>query len=59
MRKTYFAKGEEVVARNIAGAIRAGFENVREAPVPERWKTLDNDRTRPARRRARRGDPSA
>ena len=46
VRKTYFAKGEEVVARNIA-AIRAGFENVREAPVPERWKTLDNDEPAP------------
>ena len=46
VRKTYFAKGEEVVARNIA-AIRAGFENVREAPVPERWKMLDNDEPAP------------
>jgi len=36
VRKTYFAKGDEVVARNVA-AIRAGIEHVQEVPVPESW----------------------
>ena len=37
VRKTYFAKGEEVVERNIA-AIHAGFEHVFEFAVPANWK---------------------
>ncbi|MBR6673763.1 MAG: pyruvate:ferredoxin (flavodoxin) oxidoreductase, partial [Mailhella sp.] len=36
VRKTYFAKGDEVVARNIA-AIRAGIDNLTEVAVPESW----------------------
>ena len=48
VRKTYFAKGEDVVARNIA-AIRAGFEHVVEVPVPDRWKTLEDDAPAPRR----------
>ena len=36
VRRTYFAKGDEVVARNVA-AIRAGIEHVREVAVPESW----------------------
>ena len=35
--KTYFAKGEEVVSRNLA-AIDAGSEGLCEIPVPEDWK---------------------
>ena len=38
-RKTYFAKGDEVVARNIA-AIEAGASEVVEIPVPESWASL-------------------
>ena len=38
-RKTYFAKGDEVVARNIA-AIEAGAAEVTEIPVPEAWAAL-------------------
>ena len=34
--KTYFAKGEEVVRRNLA-AIDAGIASVREVPVPAAW----------------------
>ena len=36
VRSTYYAKGDDVVARNIA-AIRAGIENLREVPVPASW----------------------
>ncbi|MBQ5728471.1 MAG: 4Fe-4S dicluster domain-containing protein, partial [Mailhella sp.] len=36
VRKTYFAKGDEVVARNIA-AIRAGIDNLQEIAIPESW----------------------
>lgn len=36
VHNTYFKKGEDVVARNVA-AIRAGIDNVREIPVPEHW----------------------
>ncbi len=35
-RKTYFAKGEEVVARNLA-AVDAGGKGLREIPVPDSW----------------------
>lgn len=35
-RKTYFAKGPEVVERNIA-AIQAGAEQVQILPVPSSW----------------------
>ncbi len=35
--KTYFAKGEDVVNRNLA-AIDAGSEGLREIEVPEAWK---------------------
>ena len=35
-RKTYFAKGEAVVAKNVA-AIDEGASLVREIPVPEHW----------------------
>ena len=38
-RKTYFAKGDEVVARNIA-AIEAGASEVVEIPVSESWASL-------------------
>ncbi len=38
-RKTYFAKGDEVVARNIA-AIEAGASEVVEIPVLESWASL-------------------
>ncbi|MBO4757433.1 MAG: pyruvate:ferredoxin (flavodoxin) oxidoreductase [Bacteroidales bacterium] len=38
-RKTYFAKGDEVVARNVA-AIEAGAAEVTEIPVPEAWAAL-------------------
>ncbi len=38
-RKTYFAKGDEVVARNIA-AIEAGASEVVEISVPESWASL-------------------
>ncbi len=38
-RKTYFAKGDEVVARNVA-AIEAGAAEVTEIPVPEAWSAL-------------------
>lgn len=36
VKKTYFSKGEDVVARNVA-AIRAGMEHVFEVPVPAAW----------------------
>ena len=35
--KTYFAKGEEVVAKNLA-AIDAGKDGLKEVAVPESWK---------------------
>jgi len=38
VRRTYFAKGDDVVARNVA-AIRAGIEHVQEVSVPEHWLT--------------------
>ncbi len=38
-RKSYFAKGDEVVARNVA-AIESGETEVREVPVPEAWVQL-------------------
>ena len=41
-RKTYFAKGEEVVAKNVA-AIETGASEVREIAVPESWKTLPDE----------------
>ncbi len=36
--KTYFAKGEEVVNRNLA-AVDAGSQGLRKIEVPEEWKT--------------------
>lgn len=36
-KKTYFAKGDEVISKNIA-AIESGAGGVREIPVPESWK---------------------
>jgi len=36
VRRTYFAKGDDVVARNVT-AIRAGIEHVQEVSIPERW----------------------
>ena len=41
-RKTYFAKGEEVVAKNVA-AIEAGASDVREIAVPEAWCSLQDE----------------
>lgn len=41
-RKTYFAKGEEVVAKNVA-AIEAGASDVREITVPEAWCSLQDE----------------
>ena len=38
-RKTYFAKGDEVIAKNVA-AIDAGAAGVREVPVPAQWSEL-------------------
>ncbi|MBQ0103607.1 MAG: pyruvate:ferredoxin (flavodoxin) oxidoreductase [Prevotellaceae bacterium] len=38
-RKTYFAKGEDVVNRNIA-AIETGASAVREIEVPQQWASL-------------------
>ena len=45
--KTYFAKGEEVVNRNLA-AIDAGSEGLCEIPVPEDWKDAE-DAPKPVR----------
>ena len=41
-RKTYFAKGDEVIAKNVA-AIERGAAGVREIPVPEEWAALPDD----------------
>ena len=38
-KATYFAKGDEVIARNVA-AIEAGAEEVAEIPVPAGWAEL-------------------
>ena len=38
-RKTYFAKGDEVIAQNVA-AIEAGAKEVREVAVPAEWAEL-------------------
>ena len=38
-RKTYFAKGDEVVARNVA-AVEAGAAEVTEVTVPAAWSSL-------------------
>jgi len=38
-RKTYFAKGDEVIAKNVA-AIERGASGVREIPVPAEWAAL-------------------
>ena len=40
--KTYFAKGEDVVRRNLA-AIDAGISSAREVPVPESWLTVEDE----------------
>ena len=39
--KTYFAKGEEVVKRNLA-AIDAGVDSLTKIEVPESWKTAED-----------------
>ena len=39
--KTYFAKGEEVVRRNLA-AIDAGISSAKEVPVPESWLAAED-----------------
>ena len=39
--KTYFAKGEEVVARNLA-AIDAGGQHLVQVPVPDSWKDAED-----------------
>ena len=41
-KKTYFAKGDEVVAKNVA-AIDAGAAGVRAIPVPEEWADLSDE----------------
>ena len=41
-RKTYFAKGDEVVNRNIA-AIECGAAEVRELTIPEEWADLKDE----------------
>lgn len=41
-RKTYFAKGDKIVAENIS-AIECGASEVREIDVPESWKGLADD----------------
>ena len=41
-KKTYFAKGDEVVAKNVA-AIERGASGVREIPVPAAWAALPDD----------------
>jgi len=41
VRKTYFAKGDEIVSRNIA-AIHAGREHLHEVVVPEGWKHIQD-----------------
>ncbi len=41
-KKTYFAKGDDVVARNVA-AIEAGAAEVTEVPVPAHWADLPDD----------------
>ncbi|MBR5315173.1 MAG: pyruvate:ferredoxin (flavodoxin) oxidoreductase, partial [Firmicutes bacterium] len=40
-RKTFFAKGDDVVARNVA-AIDAGAAGVVEVAIPESWKSAEN-----------------
>ena len=45
--KTYFAKGEDVVNKNLA-AIDAGVQGLKEIAVPEAWKTAQ-DAPAPAR----------
>jgi len=44
-KKTYFAKGDEVVSRNVA-AIEAGETEVREVSIPAAWAELAVDETR-------------
>ena len=39
--KTYFAKGEEIVKRNLA-AIDAGVDSLTRIEVPQSWKTAEN-----------------
>ena len=39
--KTYFAKGEEIVKRNLA-AIDAGVDSLTKIEVPESWKTAED-----------------
>ncbi len=51
-KRTYFAKGEEVVNKNIA-AIDRGAANIVEIPIPDSWLTAQDedvtvDETRPA-----------
>jgi len=42
VRKSYFTKGDEVIARNIA-AIDAGVQQVQQVAVPESWLTAPDD----------------
>ncbi|MBQ9421468.1 MAG: pyruvate:ferredoxin (flavodoxin) oxidoreductase [Lachnospiraceae bacterium] len=41
-RRTYFRKGDAVVAQNVA-AIEAGAEKVYEIPIPEAWGAVEPD----------------
>ena len=41
-RKTYFTKGDEVIAKNVA-AIERGAADVREFPVPAAWADLPDE----------------
>ena len=41
-KKSYFAKGEQVVAKNVS-AIECGAREVREIPVPESWAQLEDE----------------
>ena len=41
-RKTFFAKGDEVVAKNV-NAIDAGAANVKKVEVPESWLTAEDE----------------
>ena len=41
-RKTYFAKGDEVIAKNVA-AIERGAAGVKEIPVPAEWASLPDE----------------
>ncbi len=42
-RETYYAKGDEIIAQNIA-AIEAGANEIREVKIPESWKNLGDSK---------------